>query len=71
MVMLGQVVMALIVAFAIFKVTCEGDIGWIGLLNVFTGLCGMCFGNPFIILILNYCMKYQIPKFSYIKSSDN
>ncbi|XP_012063198.1 PREDICTED: uncharacterized protein LOC105626508 [Atta cephalotes] len=43
-VMFGQVVMVLIVSFAIFKVTCEGDIGWIAVLTTLTGLCGMCFG---------------------------
>ncbi|KAG5319387.1 ABCGK protein, partial [Pseudoatta argentina] len=43
-VMFGQVVMVLIVSFAIFKVTCEGDIGWITVLITLTGLCGMCFG---------------------------
>ncbi|KAL6262618.1 hypothetical protein P5V15_005411 [Pogonomyrmex californicus] len=43
-VMFGQSVMVIIVAFPIFKVTCEGEIGWIGLLTVLTGLCGMCFG---------------------------
>ncbi|XP_071625773.1 ABC transporter G family member 23 [Temnothorax longispinosus] len=44
MVMFGQTVMVLIVSFAIFKVTCEGDIGLITLLDILTGLCGMCFG---------------------------
>lgn len=43
-VMLGQTVMVLVVTFVIFKITCEGDFGWITLLNVLTGLCGMCFG---------------------------
>ncbi|XP_018405590.1 PREDICTED: ABC transporter G family member 20 [Cyphomyrmex costatus] len=43
-VMFGQVVMVLIVSFAIFKLTCEGDIGWITVLITLTGLCGMCFG---------------------------
>lgn len=43
-VMFGQSVMVLVVAFAIFKITCVGDVGWITLLTVLTGLCGMCFG---------------------------
>ncbi|CAL7937625.1 unnamed protein product [Xylocopa violacea] len=43
-VVLGQTTMVLIFAFAVFKVTCEGDIGWIVILVVLTGLCGMCFG---------------------------
>ncbi|KAL0122984.1 hypothetical protein PUN28_007557 [Cardiocondyla obscurior] len=50
MVVLGQTIMVLIVSFAIFKVTCEGDIGWIAVLNILTGLCGMCFG--FVIAII-------------------
>lgn len=49
-VMAGQTVMVLIVTFAIFKVTCEGDIGWITVLNILTGLSGMCFG--FVIAII-------------------
>lgn len=43
-VMIGQTVMVLIVSFAFFKITCEGDIGWISVLTILTGLCGMCFG---------------------------
>lgn len=43
-VMTGQTVMVLIFAFAVFRITCEGDIGWISALTVLTGLCGMCFG---------------------------
>ncbi|XP_012140627.1 ABC transporter G family member 23 [Megachile rotundata] len=43
-VMTGQAVMVLLFAFAIFNITCEGNIGWIAVLSVLTGLCGMCFG---------------------------
>ncbi|XP_020289827.1 ABC transporter G family member 23 isoform X2 [Pseudomyrmex gracilis] len=43
-VMFGQSVMVLIVCFAIFKVTCEGNIGWITILTILTGFSGMCFG---------------------------
>ncbi|XP_032678844.1 ABC transporter G family member 23 [Odontomachus brunneus] len=42
--MLGQTVMVLIFCFTIFRVTCEGDVGWISTLTILTGLCGMCFG---------------------------
>ncbi|XP_024947610.1 ABC transporter G family member 23 isoform X2 [Cephus cinctus] len=42
-VMIGQTVMVLIFAFAVFKITCEGDIGWVTTLTILTGLCGMCF----------------------------
>ena len=44
-VMTGQTAMVLIFSFAVFKVTCEGDIGWVSTLTVLTGLCGMCFGT--------------------------
>lgn len=43
-IMIGQTVMVLIVSFAVFNITCEGNIGLVGLLTVLTGLCGMCFG---------------------------
>ncbi|XP_035721767.1 ABC transporter G family member 20-like isoform X1 [Vespa mandarinia] len=43
-VMTGQTLMVLIFSFAVFKVTCEGNIGWVLLLTILTGLCGMCFG---------------------------
>ncbi|XP_012522405.1 ABC transporter G family member 20 isoform X2 [Monomorium pharaonis] len=49
-VVLGQCTMVLVVAFAIFNITCEGDIGWISLLNILTGVCGMSFG--FVIAII-------------------
>lgn len=44
-VMSGQTVMVLIVAFAVFNITCEGDLAWVTTLTILTGLCGMCFGN--------------------------
>lgn len=43
-VMTGQTVMVLIVAFAVFDVTCEGDLVLVTILTILTGLCGMCFG---------------------------
>ncbi|XP_066603783.1 ABC transporter G family member 23 [Prorops nasuta] len=43
-VMTGQTVMVLIFAFAVFKITCEGDLAWVTVLIILTGLCGMCFG---------------------------
>ncbi|KZC14992.1 ABC transporter G family member 23 [Dufourea novaeangliae] len=43
-VMIGQTVMVLIFSFAVFRITCVGDIGWISALTILTGLCGMCFG---------------------------
>ncbi|XP_058807802.1 ABC transporter G family member 23 [Phymastichus coffea] len=43
-VMLGQTIMVLIVAFAVFNVTCKGDIIWVTILTILSGFCGMCFG---------------------------
>ncbi|XP_076241757.1 ABC transporter G family member 23 [Calliopsis andreniformis] len=43
-VMIGQTVMVLIFSFAVFRITCVGDVGWISTLTILTGLCGMCFG---------------------------
>lgn len=43
-VMVGQTVMVLIFAFVVFSLTCEGGIGWVAILTILTGLCGMCFG---------------------------
>ncbi|XP_044021035.1 ABC transporter G family member 20-like isoform X2 [Aphidius gifuensis] len=43
-VMTGQTMMVLIFTFAIFKLTCEGDIVLVTILTILTGLCGMCFG---------------------------
>jgi len=61
LVIFGQSVMVLIVSFAIFSVTCEGDIGWITTLTVLTGLCGMCFGNSFYNIQSSYIVSL-IPK---------
>ncbi|XP_017765789.1 PREDICTED: ABC transporter G family member 20-like [Eufriesea mexicana] len=43
-VMLGQTLMVLIFSFAVFQITWEGNIGWIIVLTVLTGLSGMSFG---------------------------
>ncbi|KAK0093638.1 hypothetical protein PV326_013045 [Microctonus aethiopoides] len=43
-VMTGQTLMVLIVAFACFQLTCDGEILWVTVLTILTGLCGMCFG---------------------------
>ncbi|XP_011506250.1 PREDICTED: ABC transporter G family member 20 [Ceratosolen solmsi marchali] len=44
LVMTGQTVMVLVVAFAVFKITCEGDVAMVTALTILTGFCGMCFG---------------------------
>lgn len=43
-VMSGQTIMALVFSFGVFKLTCEGSLGWVTVLIILTGLCGMCFG---------------------------
>ncbi|KAJ8686911.1 hypothetical protein QAD02_022705 [Eretmocerus hayati] len=43
-VMIGQTVMVLVVAFGFFNVTCEGDVAWVTVLTLLSGFCGMCFG---------------------------
>lgn len=63
-VIFGQAVMVLIVCFPIFRVTCEGDIGWITVLTVLTGLCGMCFGN----LVIHYIHQYDLINIFFIRN---
>lgn len=43
-IMCGQTTFVLIFSFSIFGLTLNGDILWVILLTVLTGLCGMCFG---------------------------
>lgn len=43
-IMCGQTTFVLIFSFSIFGLTLEGDILWVILLTILTGLCGMCFG---------------------------
>ena len=58
-VMTGQSVMVLVVAFAVFKVTCEGEIVWVTVLTILTGLCGMCFGKPYVFFLHYYVVEYH------------
>lgn len=44
-IMCGQTTFVLIFSFSIFGLTLEGDILWVILLTILTGLCGMCFGK--------------------------
>lgn len=44
-IMCGQTTFVLIFSFSIFGLTLRGDILWVILLTVLTGLCGMCFGK--------------------------
>ena len=43
-IMCGQTTFVLIFSFSIFGLTLQGDMLWVILLTVLTGLCGMCFG---------------------------
>lgn len=43
-IMSGQTTFVLIFSFSIFGLTLEGDMLWVILLTILTGLCGMCFG---------------------------
>ncbi|KAF2903928.1 hypothetical protein ILUMI_02243 [Ignelater luminosus] len=43
-VMCGQTTLVLIFMILVFGVECKGDIGWVVVLTILQGLCGMCFG---------------------------
>lgn len=43
-VMCGQTALVLIFMILVFGVQCNGDIGWVIVLTILQGLCGMCFG---------------------------
>ena len=45
LVMCGQTVLVMVFSFYIFNLTNRGDLAWVVLLTVLTGLCGMCFGE--------------------------
>ncbi|XP_003696091.1 ABC transporter G family member 20 isoform X1 [Apis florea] len=43
-VMCGQTALVLIVMLVAFTVECQGQVGWVIVLTILQGLCGMCFG---------------------------
>ncbi|XP_043272865.1 ABC transporter G family member 20 isoform X2 [Venturia canescens] len=43
-VMCGQTTLVLVFMILVFGVECKGDIGWVIILTILQGLCGMCFG---------------------------
>ncbi|CAL1673500.1 unnamed protein product [Lasius platythorax] len=43
-VMCGQTALVLIFMILVFNVECKGEIGWVIILTILQGLCGMCFG---------------------------
>lgn len=42
--MCGQTALVLIFMMLVFGVQCKGDIGWVIIITILQGLCGMCFG---------------------------
>lgn len=44
-VMCGQTALVLIFMILVFGVECKGEIGWVIVLTILQGLCGMCFGE--------------------------
>lgn len=52
-VMIGQTLMVLIFGFSVFQITCEGNIIWVSILTLLTGLSGMCFGFVIAIICVN------------------
>ncbi|XP_043497478.1 ABC transporter G family member 20-like isoform X1 [Polistes fuscatus] len=52
-VMIGQTLMVMIFSFSVFQITCEGNIIWVSVLTVLTGLSGMCFGFVIAIVCAN------------------
>lgn len=42
--MCGQTALVLIFMILVFGVECKGEIGWVIVLTILQGLCGMCFG---------------------------
>lgn len=63
LVMIGQTIMVLVVAFGVFEVTCEGDLIPVTVLTILTGLCGMCFGKLLKISLFYskfYCIFWSI-----------
>jgi hypothetical protein len=62
LVMTGQTVMVLVVAFAVFKITCEGDVGLVTALTILTGFCGMCFGKCSTHHLIEPCPSLHFTK---------
>lgn len=58
-VMTGQTLMVLIVAFACFQLTCDGEILWVTVLTILTGLCGMCFGKDYVKKICSILIPFH------------
>lgn len=62
-----QTLLVLLFAFAVFGLTCNGDLFWVIVLTLITGLCGMTFGEYInqIQLYLIYLKKKTILMISF------
>lgn len=59
-IMCGQTTFVLLFSFSIFGLTLNGEILWVILLTILTGLCGMCFGRFKIYLLLDSFWKVPL-----------
>lgn len=72
LVMCGQTTLVLIFSFSVFGITLKGEILWVILLVVMTGLCGMTFGEFFEgILRESYLIRLYFLGFVVSCSVDN
>lgn len=44
-IMCGQAILVLVFSFSVFGLTLRGELLWVVVLTILTGLCGMCFGE--------------------------
>lgn len=79
-VMSGQTALVLIFMILVFGVECKGDIGWVIVLTILQGLCGMCFGKSpekrtsdlyyliYYIIIKHSLSFRRLRNFSYLRA---
>lgn len=75
-VMCGQTTLVLLFMILVFGVECKGAIGWVIILTILQGLCGMCFGetrfvrSPFsAVLAKTNSYIYLEPRFCVLQDS--
>ena len=54
-VLLGQITITLVFVFLVFKIPCNGPVGWIVVIAILQGFAGMCYGK--IIFCCVYLCK--------------
>lgn len=60
-IMFGQTIMVLLVAFALFNLTQQGNWITVMALTVLAGVCGMCFGkNIYVLVKLKACLNFKL-----------